>query len=433
MPDFSPRSAQSRAPACLDVMGGVSDYSGGLCLQWLLENATICRVTPHDKPTIIARSDAATANGWNEIVELSLDELSTIFPDNARQKFPDRDAWALHVIGVLVMLQWQIGWAPPCGMAIEIVSNVPIGAGISSSAALEIAVVSAINRAFKLQMDEREIAQWARLAETQIIGAPADIRGQITALRGRKNHLIQIKCQPDLVEDFIAPPDGIEFWGIGAGAPQSDGVAYNRARCAAMMGRALLARLISQAMRGPDGELYLANVSTDVWRALRPQIPERMSGADFGRDYGNTDVDPDTIYPLRLATEHPIYEADRVARFARLLRQMDENPAARAQLGRAAGELMIQSHFSYDHRCKMGNRETDSLVELARQAGVENGIYGARITGQGAGGTVALMGDRQLNPNLDETIEQIAASYAQQSGRNPQIFRGSSDGANVHF
>ncbi len=436
MSDFSPQPAHSRAPARLDVMGGISDYSGGLCLEWPLEVATTCRVTPHDEPVIIAQTQVPTRANWDAKIEVSLDELANLDASRAREKFTGPGGWALYVIGALVILRTEIGWRAPQGMSIAIESQVPHGAGVSSSAALEVAVITALNRAFRLGLDGHKIGRLAQKLENEIVGAPCGVMDQLTVSLGRENHLLQLKCQPDIVEGFAAPPDGIEFWGIDSGVKHSvGGAAYGLARCAAMMGRALLSRLAPAAMRGPDGELYLANISPDVWRALRKPLPEQMSGADFLRDYQHLDsvttVDPDTVYPLRLATEHPIYEADRVARFARLLRQMDENPAARAALGRAAGELMIQSHFSYDHRCKLGSAETDLLVQLAREVGVEGGIYGAKITGGGAGGTVALMGDCQLNTDLDATIEEIAARYARQSGCRPQIFRGSSDGANV--
>ena len=435
-PEFIPRPAQARAPARLDVMGGISDYSGGLCLEWPLAIATTCRVTPTAQPVVIAQTQVPDGAGWDAQIEVSLAELSALSPAGARARFVGARGWALYVTGALITLREQTGWAAPCGMRIEIASEVPHGAGVSSSAALEVATLSALNRAFGLDLSGHRIARLAQQLENEIVGAPCGAMDQLTVSLGRAGHLLRLKCQPDTVEGRVAPPENIEFWGIDSGVKHSvGGAAYGLARCAAMMGRALLARLAPTAMRGADGEFYLANLSPDAWRALRPQIPERMSGADFLRQNrhldGATTVEPATIYPVRLASEHPIYEADRVARFARLLRQMDENPAARTELGRAAGDLMVQSHFSYGHRCDLGSAETDSLVELARAVGARGGIYGAKITGGGAGGTVALMCDRQRNPDLDATIRGIAHDYRGQSGRAPQIFRGSSDGANV--
>jgi L-arabinokinase len=187
-------------------------------------------------------------------------------------------------------------------------------------------------------------------------------------------------------------------------------------------------------MRGPDGNFYLVNLGSDIWRGIREQIPEQMSGREFldryqSHDDTTTIVDPDETYLVRLATEHPVYETDRTRRFAALLRAAQENPNAREPVLRLAGELMIQSHFSYDHRCKLSSPETDLLVKLAREAGPQQGIYGAKITGGGAGGTVAILADRRQNPDLESTLEAICAAYESESGRRPQLLRGSSDGA----
>jgi L-arabinokinase len=200
------------------------------------------------------------------------------------------------------------------------------------------------------------------------------------------------------------------------------------------MGRRILRDMVPQAMRGADGELYLANLSPDVWRALRSGIPEKMRGNDFLARYESHDdaatiVEPEIEYSLRLATEHPIYEADRVRRFIALLRTVEENEAARNELLSAAGDLMIQSHFSYEHRCNLGSAETDLLVSSLREQGPAQGILGAKITGGGAGGTVAMMADRRRNNNLEATLQTVMHEYSKRTGHTPQLLRGSSPGA----
>ena len=411
-------------------MGGISDYSGGLCLEWPLQQATQCRVSPRDDDQIIARSGA-----WEHVC-IGRDELHQLDETRARARFDGAQKWARYVVGALVILRVETGWSAPCGMDLEIASDVPQGAGVSSSAALEVATLSALNRAFQLDLSGHRIALLAQQVENRVAGAPCGAMDQLTVSLGRRGQLLRLCCQPAIVQGTLAPPDDIEFWGIDSGVKHAvGGGAYGLARCAAFMGRAILAEIAPAALRGPDGELYLANLRPDAWRALRPQIPEKMSGARFLARYEHGDsattVEPERNYPLRAATEHPIYEADRVARFAQLLQMMDENPAARAPLGRAAGELMIQSHFSYAHRCDLGSAETDILVEMARAIGPQGGIYGAKITGGGAGGTVALMCDRHQNADLESLIEGIAARYRAQTGLDPAIFSGSSDGANV--
>jgi len=90
------------------------------------------------------------------------------------------------------------------------------------------------------------------------------------------------------------------------------------------------------------------------------------------------------------------------------------------------GALMYESHASYS-ACGLGSGGTDDLVALARAAGAERGIYGAKITGGGSGGTVALL----ARADAAGTVEEIAAEYAQRSGRTAYVFSGSSDGAAV--
>jgi L-arabinokinase len=88
------------------------------------------------------------------------------------------------------------------------------------------------------------------------------------------------------------------------------------------------------------------------------------------------------------------------------------------------GALMYESHASYS-ACGLGSDGTDRLVALAREAGPARGIYGAKITGGGSGGTVAFLGDAASG----DTVRAIAAQYASETGREAHIFEGSSPGA----
>jgi L-arabinokinase len=90
------------------------------------------------------------------------------------------------------------------------------------------------------------------------------------------------------------------------------------------------------------------------------------------------------------------------------------------------GKLMYESHWSYS-ACGLGSTGTDLLVDLVREAGNAAGLFGARITGGGSGGTVAVLGDRKAGPAIDA----IADRYAQQTGYQPIVFSGSSPGAGV--
>jgi L-arabinokinase len=88
------------------------------------------------------------------------------------------------------------------------------------------------------------------------------------------------------------------------------------------------------------------------------------------------------------------------------------------------GSLMYASHASYS-ACGLGSQGTDLLVEMVRNSRNESGLYGAKITGGGSGGTVAILG----RADAEAAVQHVANEYAQQTGRGGYVFRGSSPGA----
>jgi L-arabinokinase len=147
-----------------------------------------------------------------------------------------------------------------------------------------------------------------------------------------------------------------------------------------------------------------------------------MTGSEFLARYGGitddvTRVEPERVYAVRACASHPIHEHFRVRAFAAVL----HNPADPAR-DLLLGELMYQSHASYS-ACGLGSEATDLLVALVREAGPQRGFFGAKITGGGSGGTVAVLGRR------DSDIGEIVAAFEARTGRAPHAFSGSSSGA----
>ena len=132
-----------------------------------------------------------------------------------------------------------------------------------------------------------------------------------------------------------------------------------------------------------------------------------------------TRVEPERSYAVRQPTAHPVYEHYRVRSFAELL--TNSAGERRCEL---LGELMYQSHASYS-ACGLGSEGTDLLVKLVREAGPARGLYGAKITGGGSGGTVAVFGRAAAHA----AVMNIAERYANETSRAPQVFSGSSPGA----
>jgi L-arabinokinase len=181
---------------------------------------------------------------------------------------------------------------------------------------------------------------------------------------------------------------------------------------------------------------YLTNInSLEFESRFVHQLPEQMTGADFLARYrGTTDavtrVQPDRIYPVRQATIHPVREHRRVTSFAALLEKLgradprdasDDGPRGFAT---EMGDLMYQSHESYG-ACGLGSEGTDRLVALVRDAGVARGLFGAKITGGGSGGTVAVFGAEDAEP----VVREIAQRYERESGLRAEVFARSGPGA----
>jgi L-arabinokinase len=119
-----------------------------------------------------------------------------------------------------------------------------------------------------------------------------------------------------------------------------------------------------------------------------------------------------------------VYEHSRVVEWRDRLAAWDAHDTAGAALGETLGRRMYESHASYS-ACGLGSHGTDQLVALARAAGPVRGVYGAKITGGGSGGTVALL----TQSGAGDVVEDIAARYAACSGRPAPVFSGSSPGA----
>jgi len=172
---------------------------------------------------------------------------------------------------------------------------------------------------------------------------------------------------------------------------------------------------------------YLANVEPDEFeKKFARHLPGSMLGAEFLVRYGSTTdtvttVERDRTYAIRAPTMHPIYENFRVRRFAELLQRsgsLSQDDKLRL------GQLMYESHASYS-ACGLGSPATDLLAELVRATGAEQGLFGAKITGGGSGGTVAVLGDR----GAESAVKRVAERYAALIGYEPYIFSGSSPGS----
>jgi L-arabinokinase len=446
MPDVARSGAPlyfARAPGRLDVMGGIADYSGSLVLQLPLAVATSVVLWPIEERSIHILS--VDAGRQPRRFSMPLDALLTgelRDPSALAAWFAahDDDRWASYVIGVAHACLVRSDAADVMrrgGFRLLIESEVPEGKGVSSSAALEVACLSVIAARYGVEMTGEEIATVSQWAENHIAGAPCGIMDQMTSACGRRDRLLRLRCQPDIIEGHVEIPAGFRFYGIDSGIRHAvTGSDYGTVRTAAFMGYRIIADVAglpasidARSVRQADTRWrgYLANITPEeLESSFIAHLPERMSGAAFLRRYdGITDtvtrVHPDREYPVRQATVHPVHEHARVTRFAALLGRL--RPGA-DDIAREMGVLMRESHASYG-ACGLGSEGTDRLVELVNRAGVKAGLFGAKITGGGSGGTVAVLG----TTSAEAAVREVARRYAEESGRVAEVFVGSGPGA----
>ncbi|MBC7896018.1 MAG: GHMP kinase, partial [Cytophagaceae bacterium] len=228
----------------------------------------------------------------------------------------------------------------------------------------------------------------------------------------------------------------LAIFGIDSGIRHAvTGADYGTVRTAAFMGYRIIAERLGCDAVVRDGRAvvddewlhgYLANMPLyEFAHEHAPFLPEQLGGAAFLRRWGGitdpvTRVDPERTYSVRQATGHPIHEHARVRRFAELLDTQPFNEGAAIEMGR----LMRASHDSYG-ACGLGSEGTDRLVQLVEAGGMGRGLYGARITGGGSGGTVAIL----ARSDAGHAVRRVAQRYAGESGRRAEVFEGSGPGA----
>ncbi|KAK6131981.1 hypothetical protein DH2020_034273 [Rehmannia glutinosa] len=423
----------ARAPGRLDVMGGIADYSGSLVLQMPTREAchvAVQKIHPTKQklwkhaqarqnakgqgPTpvlqIVSYGSELSNRGPTFDMDLSdfMDGEQPMSYEKARSYFAQDPSqrWAAYIAGTILVLMKELGIRFENSISMLVSSAVPEGKGVSSSASVEVATMSAIAAAH--------------------VGAPCGVMDQMTSACGEANKLLAMVCQPAEVLGLVDIPSYVRFWGIDSGIRHSVGGAdYGSVRIGAFMGRKIIksvaSDLLSQSCANgvtsddleEDGiELleteasldYLCNLSPHRYEALYvKRLPETMLGETFLEKYTDhsdpvTVIDKKRNYGLRAATRHPIYE-----------------------------------NFE-SSACGLGSDGTDRLVQLVQEMqhskisrSAEGTLYGAKITGGGSGGTVCVVGRNCLRSS--EQILQIQKKYKGATGYLPIIFEGSSPGA----
>lgn len=367
----------ARAPGRVNLLGEHVDYNAGPVLPAAIDRSVRLAVAPG--PEGLARLHACDLG---ETTDLRLEALAEK-TDVQGRPLP---AWALYPAGVAWALQ-QAGLATP-GLEAAYTSDVPIGAGLSSSAAVEVAFAVVWQALGGWQIERMELARLCQRAENAYVGVNSGLMDQFASAHGVRGHALYFDTR-SLEWEPLPLPAGTALVVADSGVRRSLATsAYNERRAACEQAVELLRQRLPSI------------------RTLRD-----LSPAEFAA-YG------ELLPPLiRKRAEHVVKEIARVHTAVTALRRGERQ---------AFGALMFAGHASLRDLYEVSVFELDSLVEIARRL---PGCYGARLTGAGFGGcTINLVEEAQAG----EFARRLQEGYQELTGRSATVYLcQTSDGASV--
>jgi galactokinase len=438
----------SRAPGRLDVMGGIADYTGSLVTEATLDCAAALALQERGDRALRIFSFNLLDEHQPFTFQMPIDALANQPLDTLRREFAEPGRrWSAYLAGCLFALHEaklvDLNDPRHQGLSLALYSTVPLGAGVSSSAAIEVATMMNLVDHFNLRghITPIQLAAMCQQVENRVVGAPCGIMDQASCCFGQSGSLMQMLCQPHEIKPNVCLPPSTRVIGINSDVRHSvGGGMYGKTRCAAFMGHKMILHhmremgnaggydMVADPMNG-----YLANLDPDQYKSyFREHLPKTITGQEFLDRFGPTidaatSVDPWTSYHIQQATDHHVLEARRVQRFVAFLQAASTTTGARRKLELdKAGHLMYASHLSYTNDALLGADECDLLVKLVRER-ESAGLYGAKITGGGSGGTVAVLAEQ--GDRADGAVAEIMRVYEDQTGNKPLAFTGTSPGA----
>jgi galactokinase len=334
-PERFPRSAQPalyRAPGRVNLIGEHTDYNEGLVLPIALEMACYTAVSP------------GSAAGQLRIYSEDLLKGAECLAEAISEAKPRHD-WTDYVFGVAQQLVSRGHTVPPLDLLIH--STVPVGAGLSSSAALEISSALALSEGAALA-DKMNLVRLGRAAENEFVGVPCGIMDQFIAVFGRENTAIKIDCRSLEYEEVQLPSD-VVIIAVNTMVKHELGASAYRQRVAECR------QAVEYIQRKHSAVNSLRDATLDMLDEGMAEVPRKRA-------------------------RHVISENQRVEEFAKASRGGDR---------KLMGELFVASHRSLQHDYEVSCLELDYLVDTATQM---PGVFGSRMTGGGFGGcTVNLL------------------------------------------
>ena len=351
------QSITVKAPGRINLIGEHTDYNNGFVLPAAIQKAATV--------TIKKRADslvALTALDLNESISIALTDIK-----------PSEIQWANYMIGVIAQFQKKYNF--PTGFSITLKSDIPIGAGLSSSAAIECAVAFALNELFALGIDKLELALMSQKAEQEYAGVQCGIMDQFACLFGKKNQVVLLDCKtmeyqyfPLLLQDYTIVLFDSQIKHALASSE------YNTRRLDCEAGVAMIQAKYAQVSCLRDANLNMLNECVNA--SLYPIVYNRC--------------------------KYVIQEIERTVAATKHLQSNELH---------AFGKKMLETHKGLSELYEVSCPELDALVDMVKN---NEDVLGARMMGGGFGGcTINIV---KTNAVAD-LIEKVEIAYQEQTGK----------------
>lgn len=348
------------APGRVNLIGEHTDYSEGFVLPMAIERHTIIVARPTGDRQIVLHSETT-----GETARFSV---------RARVERGE-PAWSNYLRGVVAGFQDR-GMKVP-GLEGVIESSVPYGSGLGSSAALEVAMATLLEAVWGKTLEVVDKAKLCQEAEHVYAGVPCGIMDQFASIAARENEALLLDCRTHEVTPLALDDPAVTVLIINTTtrhAHAESEYAKRRAQC-------------EEAARALGA------------KSLRDVSPQRLARA-------REKLTPTVYHRAR----HVLTENARVLLAADCIKARD---------WRGFGRLMYESHISLRDEYQVSSPELDAAVEVAKELGEAEGVYGARMTGGGFGGCVICLASSEAVPIL---TRKLSAGYEHRTGGCPSVF-----------
>lgn len=357
---FETEGSVFASPGRINLIGEHTDYNGGFVFPGAIDKGMIAEIKP---------------NGTNKVraFAIDLDEYSE-FGLNEEDK--PKEGWAKYIFGVCREIIKRNGKIE--GFDTVFAGNVPLGAGMSSSAALESTYAFALNELFDLGIDKFELAKIGQMTEHHYVGVNCGIMDQFASIFGKKGSLIRLDCRSLEYKYFPFNPKGYKLVLLDTLAKHElVDSPYNKRRQSCENVVAAMKR------KHPNVE-FLRDANMDMLN----EVKEEVSAEDYMR------------------AEYVIAEIQRV---------LDVSDALERDDYETVGQKMFETHYGMSKLYEVSCEELDFLNDIAKECGVT----GSRVMGGGFGGcTINLVKDEKY----DAFIEKAFSAYKDKFGFEPKLY-----------